>query len=274
MSTINILTGFLLGTFVGVLALWLRALSPSGAVAAAVTGGLIFGLGGIPWAVLLLMFFISSSLLSKMFKNRKAAMNEKFSKGSRRDWGQVLANGGLGAILVVGFSRSNNNLLWLVAFAGAIAAVNADTWATELGVLSKKPPRMISSGKIVEPGTSGGISAAGTLAALGGAAIVAVLAVLMALIYGWFPGHAAALLLVILLAGMAGSLFDSFLGATVQAIYYCPLCKKETERHPVHLCGRQTEYLRGWRWLDNDLVNFACSVVGAAAAVVLWLVFF
>jgi uncharacterized protein (TIGR00297 family) len=274
MSMMNLLTGFLLGALIGVLALWLRALSPSGAVAAAVTGGLIFGLGGIPWAVLLLAFFISSSVLSKMFKKRKAEVIEKFSKGSRRDWGQVLANGGLGAILAVVFSWSNNNLLWAVAFAGAMAAVNADTWATELGVLSRKPPRLISSGKIVEPGTSGGVSAVGTLSALGGAVIVAVLAVLMALIYAWFPGKTTALLLITIFAGLAGSLFDSFLGATIQAIYYCPLCKKETERHPFHLCGRQTDYLRGWRWLDNDLVNFSCSIVGAAIAVGLWLMLF
>jgi uncharacterized membrane protein len=80
----------------------LQALSKSGAVAAALTGGLIFGLGGLAWASLLLTFFISSSALSAAFKGRKIALGEKFSKGSRRDMAQVLANGGLGALLVAG----------------------------------------------------------------------------------------------------------------------------------------------------------------------------
>ena len=66
------------------------------------SGGLIFGLGGIPWAVLLLAFFISSSLLSRAFAASKFVLAEKFAKGSRRDYGQVLANGGLGALLALG----------------------------------------------------------------------------------------------------------------------------------------------------------------------------
>jgi uncharacterized protein (TIGR00297 family) len=133
-------------------------------VAAILTGGLIFGFGGLPWAALLLTFFVSSSALSKAFKRRKAELAEKFSKGSQRDWGQVLANGGLGALLAIGFAfKPHPNWIWL-AFAGAMAAVNADTWSTELGVLSPVPPRMITSGKQVERGTSGGISLTGTLA--------------------------------------------------------------------------------------------------------------
>ena len=87
--------GFLLGGLIAVLAWRAHTLSTSGAWAAALTGGLIFGLGGWPWAVLLMTFFVSSSLLSRLFRKRKIALDEKFSKGSRRDWGQVLANGGL-----------------------------------------------------------------------------------------------------------------------------------------------------------------------------------
>jgi uncharacterized protein (TIGR00297 family) len=260
------LIGLSLGILVAFLAWRAGALSRSGAAAAALTGGLIFGLGGIPWAVLLLTFFVSSSALSRLFARRKAALNEKFSKGSRRDWGQVAANGGLGALLVIAQTLLPEQSWPWIAFAGAMAAVNADTWATEIGVLSKTAPRLITTGKQVERGESGAISRLGSLAALGGAALVALFA---ALFTGMALPGAPALFIAItaLLGGVSGSFFDSLLGATLQAIYTCPACQKQTERHPFHTCGTPTIPFRGWRWLDNDLVNFLASLVGALLAV-------
>ena len=261
----QILIGFLFGILIAVLAWRAAALSDSGAWAAALTGGLIFGMGGVPWAALLLAFFISSSVLSRLFGKRKVTLAEKFSKGHRRDWAQVLANGGLGALLaVVHWFFPSAAWVW-VAFAGAMAAVNADTWATELGVLSQKAPRLVTTGKQVERGSSGGVTLLGTLAALGGAASVALIAVLFqAGESGW------GLLIVAVLGGLAGSYFDSLLGATVQAIYHCPTCNKETERHPKHTCGSTTTRVRGWRWMDNDVVNLSCSLMGALVTVLLW----
>jgi uncharacterized protein (TIGR00297 family) len=263
----QLLIGLLLGALIGGLAWRAGALSRSGGLAAALSGGLIFGLGGLSWAVLLLTFFISSSALSKAFARRKAGLAEKFAKGSRRDWTQVLANGGLGAGLAVAAALMPGQSWPWVAFAGAMAAVNADTWATELGVLSRVPPRLITSGQVVEPGTSGGISAVGTLAACGGAALIGLAAALFT------PENAGQILAAAVLGGLGGSFFDSFLGATVQAIYRCPACGKETERHPRHLCGTETVWVRGWRWLNNEWVNFGCSLVGAlgAAGVAWWL---
>lgn len=264
----QLIIGFLVAIIVALLAWRVGSLSRSGALAAALTGGLIFGLGGVPWAVLLLTFFISSSALSRAFKNRKKGLAEKFSKGSQRDWGQVLANGGVGAILAIVYAFSpNSEWLWL-AFAGAMAAVNADTWSTELGVLSPVPPRLITSWKVVERGTSGGITLIGTLAATGGAALIGIAAIIFSPTPNWM-----AHLVIIILAGLVGSLFDSVLGASIQAIYGCPNCNKETERHPLHSCGTRTNQIRGWSWINNDIVNFACSVMGAilACSMVLWL---
>lgn len=262
-------TQLLIGTFLGVLvgyAAWrFHALNRSGAWAAGIVGALVFGLGGFPWAMLLLTFFISSSALSRAFARRKAALSEKFSKGSQRDWGQVLANGGLGAFLAIIYAFFPESIWPWIAFSGAMAAVNADTWATELGVFSSTLPRLITNGRPVERGTSGGVTFLGYLAALGGALLVGLVAVPFTTTMAAF-----ALLGIVALAGLSGSTFDSFLGATVQAIYYCPHCQKETERHPVHTCGTGTTRLRGWRWLNNDMVNFACSLVGAIVAIGLW----
>jgi uncharacterized protein (TIGR00297 family) len=254
--------GFVLAVIIAVLAYRFRSLSRSGALAATLVGTIIFGLGGLPWAILLLTFFISSSGLSRAFKKRKRGLNEKFSKGSQRDAGQVFGNGGL-ATLFAGLSVFSPGELWpWLAFAASLAAVNADTWATELGVLSPRPPRMMTNlTKVVEKGTSGGISLFGTFAALAGSGLIAILAGTLSPVpltpLNWFS-----FTLWVAFAGLAGSFVDSFLGATIQAIYLCPTCQKETERHPEHTCGTETSLKRGYPWLDNDWVNFACGLGG------------
>jgi uncharacterized protein (TIGR00297 family) len=261
--------GFLSGAAIALLAWRARSLSGSGAVAATFIGGLVFGLGGFSWAVLLLAFFFSSSFLSRLFGFKKTGLNEKYSKGSQRDWGQVFANGGLGAILAVVYALDGNPTWPWIAFAGAMAAVTADTWATEIGVLSPSAPRLITSGQIVERGTSGAISATGNLAVLGGAVMIGAAASTLSPADRFLP-----VLGVAILGGVCGALFDSLLGASLQAIYYCPNCQKETERHPLHTCHSKTEFLRGRTWINNEIVNFACSAVGAGVAAGLWLVFF
>ena len=247
--------GFLLALLIAFLAYKARSLNKSGAIAAAFTGTIIFGIGGLNWAILLLIFFITSSALSRAFKNRKAKLEEKFSKGHERDAGQVFGNGGIATLFAaLHFFYPNEVWVW-AAFAASLAAVNADTWATELGVLNPHPPRMITNlTKQVEKGTSGGISLVGTLASLAGSALIAFFASLLT--SNW------SLFLLVTIAGLAGSLFDSFLGGTVQAMYFCPTDQKETEKHPLHTCGTQTVHIRGWKWLDNDLVNFSCGAFG------------
>jgi Raf kinase inhibitor-like YbhB/YbcL family protein/uncharacterized protein (TIGR00297 family) len=258
----QLIAGLVLAVLISGTAYLSNSLSKSGMIAAAVLGTVIFGLGGFPWAILLVTFFVSSSILSHLFSGRKNKLNEKFSKGHRRDAAQVLANGGIaGLCVLLQLVFPYSPWPWL-AFAAALAAANADTWATELGVLSKSTPRMISTWKIVERGDSGGISQAGSLAALGGSFLIAALAVLirpdLPFDFGWDYWAVAALLIT--LAGFGGSLVDSLLGATVQVIYTCPACGKETERHPLHTCGTQTVYKRGWCWMNNDAVNAFCTV--------------
>ncbi|HET6594841.1 MAG TPA: DUF92 domain-containing protein [Anaerolineales bacterium] len=261
----QIIYGFLLAVLVAYLAYRARSLSTSGAIAATVVGTITFGIGGWQWAVLLLTFFITSSGLSRLFKKRKAGLDEKFSKGNQRDAGQVFGNGGLATFFAALHAFYPESILPWLGFAASLAAVNADTWATELGVLHPTSPRMITDlSKRVEKGTSGGISFLGTLASLSGSAIIALPAVLLS------PPNALSTnyFLLITLAGLAGSLFDSLLGATVQAMYFCPADQKETEKYPFHSCGTETVHIRGWKWLNNDWVNFAC---GAFASLLAWL---
>lgn len=252
------------------LAAWrLGALSLSGALAATGLGGLTYGLGGLPAAILLVAFFASSSGLSRIFNPHKKAVSEDFSKSGQRDWVQVLANGGAAwlALLAGAMGWLSQSVAWL-AFAAALATANADTWATELGVLSRTPPRLVTTGAPAPTGASGAVSLLGTLVGLAAALLIGLLA-------GWLRGRDLLLVvLVVGVSGLLGSLIDSYLGATVQAGYYCPKCRKETERHPLHSCGTATQLRRGLPWFSNDGVNFLSTLCGAflaSGAATLWL---
>jgi len=268
---VQLLLGLVLSGAVAWAGYRLNWLSERGLYGAIVVGTLTFGLGGWPWGLLLVAFFATSSFLSHYRHADKLAAATHYAKTGRRDLGQVLANGGLGALLAAWYGLSGrSHLLLFFAFAGAMAAVNADTWATELGVLSRRKPRLITTGEQVEPGTSGAVSGLGLLASLAGAWLIGFLALAFQVFHGRIigvpqSGRLVWLPLVATLGGLAGSAVDSLLGATLQAIYYCPHCGKETER-PIHSCGRQPIYVKGLHWLDNDWVNLLASIVGALVA--------
>ncbi len=257
----QILGGLLLAAVTSTLAHRAHSLTTRGAYAAAILGTIVFGLGGWQWAVLLLAFFVSSSALTRAFQASKREAEDKYARGGERDEIQVLSNGGVAGLFVLLHALVPTALWPWIGFAGALAAVNADTWATELGVLNPGRPRLITAlQKPVEKGTSGAISAVGTLASLLAAGLIGALAALL------FPGMTIGAFASITLAGLGGSLIDSLLGATVQALYFCPLDQTETEKHPLHGCGTATVQIRGWGWLNNDAVNVACSVAGALIA--------
>src|ERR671937_439977 len=179
-----------------------HALSPSGAAGATAVGTAIFGAGGLRAAALLVLFFGSSTALS-----RRGASSSGAAAGPERTLAQVLANRGLPAALAV-CARVRPSPRVVTAYAGALAAANADTWATEVGALSPAAPRLVTSGRRVPRGVSGAVTPLGTLASLAGALVIG-------------AGHAAlsrhpAAALRLGLAGLAGALADSMLGATLR----------------------------------------------------------
>lgn len=253
-----------------------RALSTGGAVGAVVVGTLAFGGGGPAWAALLILFFATSSAASRWRTDRKAAPAARFAKGSRRDLGQVLANGAVPAALAVLALRFPEAGLF-AAFAGALAAATADTWATEIGLLSEQPPALITTGQPVPRGTSGGVTVVGTLAAVAGSALIAAVAaallgardllevgVLDTRLIDW---GALRLLPIVAASGLASAVLDSYLGATVQATYRTVGDRNgaPTERSRA-ADGRPHARVRGWRWMTNDAVNLVATAAGAALA--------
>lgn len=252
-------------------AYWKRSLASSGFAAAVVLGTIMYALGSLAWFGTLIVFFVTSSLLSKVKHSRKDAAEGGYAKGSQRDAGQVLANGGLAGVLCV-INAIVPHPAWWALFIGVMATVNADTWATELGSLSRRPPRSIVTGRIVTPGTSGGVSRLGLAATACGAVVIGLAA--WALLQAEpsqlggpvASGSAAGLWLVAVaaLGGVAGSLADSYLGATLQGMYRCSVCGSEVERR-LH-CGQPTVRVRGLRWMSNDAVNALSSLIGGGVA--------
>jgi uncharacterized protein (TIGR00297 family) len=248
------LLGILLAAGVSAAAYRARALTRGGALAAWAVGAVVFGIGGWMAAFALLTFFVSSTLLSRWRRGQKEALG--YEKGGRRDAGQVLANGGIAAVCVLLTLTGVKSGMLL--FLSALAAANADTWATEIGSALGGQPYDIRTGRKAPAGTSGAVSLPGTAAALAGAMLL-----------GVFAGSPAKDVIVTA-AGFGGAIFDSLLGATVQAQW----------RDPANP-GRWTEQAqtgppqRGWRGVGNDGVNALCTLMAAGlAAALIKIIFF
>ncbi|MEI7026810.1 DUF92 domain-containing protein [Paenibacillus sp. y28] len=261
---------------IAALAYWRGWLSRSGAIAAGLTGTLLYALGTSPWFGLMIAFFITSSVLSKWKRERKRQAESGYEKSGARDAGQVLANGGMGVLLCVLHALWPQEASLWAAYVGVMAAVTADTWATEVGGLSRTAPRSILNGRKVPAGTSGGVTPLGIMASLAGGTFIGAAAWgLAALLPDASRPHEAALPLALLPAlgaagGLIGSLADSLLGATLQQTYRCTVCGRELERSEH--CGRSAMRARGLRGMNNDAVNVLGSWIGGAAAVLLWVI--
>jgi uncharacterized protein (TIGR00297 family) len=252
----TVVAGFVISLVVALIAFRMKALTISGVVVAIIIGTISVA-AGWDWVVVLLAFFIVTSALSAIGsadkRLRTESVVEKF--GGRDGW-QVLANGGAFATAAAMFVNSDE-LSWKIAGFGALAAATSDSWATEIGTLSRKSPWSITNGRHVPPGTSGGITVPGTLAAIGGAAFIS----LVSLLADWVPGLSAC----VLIGGVSGSTADSLLGGTLQMQRRCLECGAFTERR-THNCGGTTRVVRGIPGFDNDGVNAVATVIGGLVA--------
>jgi uncharacterized protein (TIGR00297 family) len=225
-----------------------------GTLAAWIVGVLILLGAGWQGGAILAVFFVSSSLISKLTAKRFAP--ELDLKSDRRDAWQVFANGGVAALAAVLAPNDFSLRIWLVT--ASLAAAAADTWATSVGSLSPVPPRLLWTSREVIAGTSGGVTAAGAWGAGLGAALVS-------LTGAWAAGDPS-LALAGTLIGFAGMLLDSTIGGRLQGRFHCPRCDvpSEWERHR---CGTTTRLTGGFRWLNNDAVN---GIATAFATLLAW----
>lgn len=258
-NSLRWLLGCLAAAIVAGAAYRLRALDLSGMTAATVLGTVLVGSSGWSSGLILIAFFTSSSILSRVGLDSTVVST---ARGNRRDAVQVFANGGVALVCALAYMFTQHYVL-LLAIAGSLAAASADTWSTEVGRTSPTLPRMVTTGRVVPAGTSGAVSGRGLAAAACGALFIGVLTGL-GVTTGMFdiPRRWEVVLLAVSAGGFAGAVLDSLIGATLQEQRWCERCKKQTERY-VHRCGTPTQRLTGVPWITNDVVNTACVLAGA-----------
>jgi uncharacterized protein (TIGR00297 family) len=256
----DVAAGALVAGGIAVTAQRARTLTGDGALAAFGVGTLTYGSGALPYTSVLLAFFVPSVFLSRIGRTRKRALVD-IAKGGARDAVQVGANGGIATLCAMIAGAAGGR--WNAAFAGAYAAANADTWGTEIGTLARSTPYSLVTGEPVATGLSGGVTLAGTLAECAGALAVATVAAA-----ALRPKQPARFTSAVTLGGIGGAFADSYLGATVQELRYCPGCERHCETNP-HECGLATQLVRGIPGFSNDVVNLAATIIGATIAYVL-----
>jgi len=239
----------------------LKALNISGAAGMIIIGTMVFGLGGWEISVPLLFFFISSSLLSRIKNRFKIDSMKLADKTGPRDIRQVFANGGAAALSVLAWAVTQDSI-WIYVYIASVCEASADTWATEIGTLSKTKPVSIVSFKEVQPGQSGGVTLIGTAGAVLGSLFTAIVAIPLLAKVNYNFGT----IMLISSAGFAGCLFDSLLGATIQRQFCCSKTGKVTENK--HSDGIKNSLFRGINYIDNDIVNFSSCIFTAGIIVI------
>ncbi|MDT3388997.1 MAG: DUF92 domain-containing protein [bacterium] len=235
-----------------------RALTAGGALCAFVMGVTVFWTTRAEGFLLFMLFFLSCNVVGKISKRlRKGKTEIAEKKGHRRDVMQVVANGLMTTIAALLWFFTSKTVA-LIMFGAAVAEATSDTFAGEVGRLSKSGPVSIRNFRPVPVGMSGGVTFLGMVGAFLSSAMIAFCW------YIWFQGVSVYAAVLVCLMGFAGAVMDSYLGASVQAHYVDPDTGMLTENDEKD--GRKLELAQGIRWVDNDMVNLMSNVFSSVFA--------
>ena len=222
-----------------------RSLQVNAVSTAYVAGMVIYVLGGgIPYLALI-VFFVLGSVLSKVENQRKLVAEDLHAETGTRGVMQVLMNT-MPAIIAMVVTRLLNFPEHLVQIFGLVAfAVSAaDTFASEIGMLSKGRTISIITFQPVQQGMSGGVSLLGSVASVVGASCIALIGGVI------FGGQA---FIFILIMGVIGAIIDSIMGETLQ-VKYTGKSTTYTEQ------SDHTTVAKGIAFIDNNVVNILSNV--------------
>lgn len=187
-----------------------RTVTLAGAITGALIGLAIYLSTGWQGWLLLLVTFVAASAASRLGLTRKVLLGIAEERGGRRGPGNAIANTGIAAVAsVVALAGAYPHLAQL-AFVTALVTGGSDTIASEIGKAWGRQTWSITSLTRVQPGTSGAMSLEGTIAGIASAAALGLVAISLGLI-------PRSLLWIVVAAATAGSLLESWLGATFEA---------------------------------------------------------
>lgn len=248
---------------IGLISYYLEFLTFDGFIGGIVIGLPIILFGGVEWFLLLLLFLLIGSSLSRLGRDKKKEYSLLNEKSGVRGWPNVIANGLWPMIASIFYYLSPfkvSSIYWLIFFMGSLTSMMADTTATEIGMLSPSLPRLIYNPfKRVEKGISGGVTLLGFVSSLLVSIFFAGLGMFFLRIYDPYFSIA------VILGGFSGNVIDSILGGTIQSKYRCIVCGKLVES-PVH-CGKKTKIIKGVSWINNHTVNFFSSLAGGVISI-------
>jgi uncharacterized protein (TIGR00297 family) len=195
-----------------VVALVLKAASRSGAVCGFILGTAIYLGYGYKSFLLLFAFVLLGSVATRLGFSRKTARGVAERRGGARSWREALANLLAAAFFAILVITTHHEAAFLIAMVAALAEAAGDTVSSEIGQWASDRAYLITTFKPVPAGQDGGISLPGTAAGFTASALIVGLGLGLGLCGPYrFAGPAIALG-----AAVAGNLFDSLLGATIQ----------------------------------------------------------
>jgi uncharacterized protein (TIGR00297 family) len=193
------------------LAYRLGAASPRGALGGLFVGAPVYASLGPRGFALLVLFVVGGSALTRLGYDRKRRAGGAEAHGGRRGARNVLANAGVAVVCAALYALGVSD--WFsAAYVAAVGAAFADTAESEVGQLSGRQPRLITTGRKVRPGTDGAVSSAGTLAGVAAAGLTAGLGLALGLVGGWGTAGFVAV------AALLGTVADSIIGARLPGL--------------------------------------------------------
>lgn len=253
-------------TFSGLTSLYAfkkRSVTVSGLMSMLVISSYFIGNNGIGALSILFAMFATATLLTKFKHEYKAQLTDKvLKKHGPRDAIQALCNLGIALLCFILYTYTHNAVFQL-ALVCSVAASNADSWASEIGILSKQHPVLLTNFKTCKPGISGGITLLGTLAGISGSIFIALISVALKPMLS-LELSTIHLFSIVSIAGISGLFVDSILGATLQIVY------KDAQEQETENVLWGTTKSRGIPGFNNDWVNFTSTCIVAASVVLIF----